>query len=180
MSVSPWASDGQWAGRGVAKAPIHLVAAIGLIVAGGAQGQQPAQRDRPADTSIWDSLLPPTPRPPPPMAPPQPINQHVIHFEADSQAISEAESYVIARIAERLGEAPVTVEVVGHSDATGSRSMRWTVALRRAEAVAAALARGGVPRSNITVRSVGDTQPRVAAAEGVPEPGNRRVDILLR
>ena len=48
------------------------------------------------------------------------------------------------------------------------------------KAVAADLVARGVSRSAITVQAYGESRPLVATADGVREPQNRRVEIILR
>ena len=46
--------------------------------------------------------------------------------------------------------------------------------------VAAELVRQGVSRSAITVQAFGESRPLVPTADGVREPQNRRVEIVLK
>jgi outer membrane protein OmpA-like peptidoglycan-associated protein len=52
--------------------------------------------------------------------------------------------------------------------------------VRRANAVAAELLRRGVPRNEIATRGFGEANPLVPTADGVREPQNRRVEIILK
>ena len=51
--------------------------------------------------------------------------------------------------------------------------------LRRANAVKNELVKAGVPAANIVVVSRGESMPLVQTADGVREPQNRRVEIVL-
>jgi outer membrane protein OmpA-like peptidoglycan-associated protein len=53
------------------------------------------------------------------------------------------------------------------------------LSLRRAKAVQAAMAKLGVPQNSIGVTGKGEEQPLVPTADGVREPQNRRVEIVL-
>jgi outer membrane protein OmpA-like peptidoglycan-associated protein len=53
------------------------------------------------------------------------------------------------------------------------------LSLRRANAVKDQLVREGIPAANITVVGRGESQPLVQTADGVREPQNRRVEIVL-
>ncbi len=46
--------------------------------------------------------------------------------------------------------------------------------------VAAELVRDGISRSEITTQGFGETHPLVPTAQGVREPQNRRVEIILK
>ena len=54
------------------------------------------------------------------------------------------------------------------------------LSLRRANTVKDALVRDGVPATAISVIGKGETQPLVPTADGVREPQNRRVEIVLQ
>ena len=53
------------------------------------------------------------------------------------------------------------------------------LSLRRANAVKDALVREGVPATGIAVIGRGESQPLVQTADGVREPQNRRVEIVI-
>jgi outer membrane protein OmpA-like peptidoglycan-associated protein len=52
--------------------------------------------------------------------------------------------------------------------------------VRRAEAVEAELVKDGVNRGEITIHGFGESNPLVPTAQGVREPQNRRVEIILK
>ncbi len=54
------------------------------------------------------------------------------------------------------------------------------LSLRRANVVKDALVRNAVPAQAIAVVGRGESQPLVATADGVREPQNRRVEIVLQ
>jgi outer membrane protein OmpA-like peptidoglycan-associated protein len=54
------------------------------------------------------------------------------------------------------------------------------LSLRRANAVKGALVQNGVPATAISVVGKGESQPLVQTADGVREPQNRRVEIVIQ
>ena len=54
------------------------------------------------------------------------------------------------------------------------------LSIRRANAVKDALVRAGIPANQIAVIGKGESDPLVPTADGVREPQNRRVEILLQ
>ena len=54
------------------------------------------------------------------------------------------------------------------------------LSLRRANAVKNALVGEGVPATEISVVGRGEAQPLVQTADGVREPQNRRVEIVMQ
>jgi outer membrane protein OmpA-like peptidoglycan-associated protein len=83
-----------------------------------------------------------------------------------------------AAAAYRAG-APVQLQVTGYTDRSGSPGYNQRLSERRANAVADALTRLGVPRHDMAVsgRCVNDN--RVPTADGVREPQNRRVELVF-
>jgi outer membrane protein OmpA-like peptidoglycan-associated protein len=70
--------------------------------------------------------------------------------------------------------------VVGHTDKVGSDVFNDALALRRAEAVRTALIARGVAAANIVAVGRGKREPLIPTADGVAEPRNRRVEIVVR
>jgi OmpA family/YfaZ precursor/EF hand len=69
--------------------------------------------------------------------------------------------------------------VTGHSDTTGSAAHNLELSERRAELVANELIRRGVPATDIATVARGEEDLLVATADGVSEPRNRRVEIVV-
>ncbi len=92
----------------------------------------------------------------------------------DSKRMLES---VYAEIAQR---AVPDIVVVGHTDSTGTAARNDALALQRAESVRAALVRHGLQENAIAVAGRGKREPLVPTADGVAEPRNRRVEVLVR
>jgi OOP family OmpA-OmpF porin len=74
----------------------------------------------------------------------------------------------------------VDLVVVGHTDTVGSHAFNDALALRRAEAVRTALIQRGIAPANIVAVGRGKRELLELTADGVAEPRNRRVEILVR
>ena len=68
----------------------------------------------------------------------------------------------------------------GHTDTSGPEAYNMALSLRRANAVKDALVRNGVPAQAITVIGRGEQGLLVQTADGVREPQNRRVEIVIQ
>ncbi len=129
------------------------------------------------------------PPPPPPAiapaavpAPPPPAPRvYLVFFDWDRYSITPAGQAIIRRaaVAWKHG-APVRLMVNGYTDLSGSVGYNLRLSLRRANAVAGALERMGVPRSEMEIHGYGESNPRVPTAKGVREPQNRRVEIMFQ
>jgi outer membrane protein OmpA-like peptidoglycan-associated protein len=129
----------------------------------------------------------PPPAPPPVAAPPAPpappaVQRRVflVFFDWDKATVTAEGLRIIQQAAEayRSG-APVQIQVTGYADRSGSPGYNQRLSERRANAVAGALARLGVPRSDMMVSGRGENDNRVPTADGVREPQNRRVEIVF-
>ena len=95
-------------------------------------------------------------------------------FSAESKSLVDA---VFSEIAKR----PVPdVVVIGHTDTVGGDRTNDALALQRAETVRAELIRRGVAADSIAAIGRGKRELLVPTADGVAEPRNRRVEILVR
>jgi outer membrane protein OmpA-like peptidoglycan-associated protein len=125
---------------------------------------------------------PPVVPPPAPPAPPPPPAPKVflVFFDWDRYNITPAGMQIVHRAADAWhAGAPVIIKVNGYTDLSGSPGYNIRLSIRRANAVANALTRFGVPRSEMDVHGYGESNPRVPTAKGVREPQNRRVEIIF-
>ncbi|MBU3059788.1 MULTISPECIES: OmpA family protein [Pseudomonas] len=73
-----------------------------------------------------------------------------------------------------------SIEIVGHTDSTGSRQYNMTLSQRRAQSVANYLIAQGVNGMRVTTRGAGPDQPVASNATESGRAQNRRVEINLR
>jgi outer membrane protein OmpA-like peptidoglycan-associated protein len=76
------------------------------------------------------------------------------------------------------GNARITA--TGHTDTSGPEAYNMALSLRRANAVKDALVREGVPAQAISVIGRGEAGLLVQTGDGVREPQNRRVEIVVQ
>ncbi len=103
-----------------------------------------------------------------------------ILFDVDSAQVNPRLRADLLTVAQSLRKYPdSTVQVIGHTDNTGSAAYNQALSERRAAAVADVLMQGGVPFERIVAIGRGEDQP---VASNLTEEGrakNRRVEIVI-
>ena len=119
---------------------------------------------------------------PPPPAPAPVVNRNfIVFFDWDRSNLTEDARTIVQAAARTSKEVPITViEATGHADRSGTDRYNMGLSQRRAEAVKAELIRLGVASSDIAILWKGEREPLVETADGVREPQNRRVEIILK
>jgi OOP family OmpA-OmpF porin len=104
----------------------------------------------------------------------------LIFFDWNRADLTARARQIIGEAAEAARAQPTRLEVAGHADRTGTPQYNQALSRRRAETVAEELVKRGIARQDISITALGETQPLVATADGVREPQNRRVEIILK
>ncbi|MCW8085647.1 OmpA family protein [Sabulicella glaciei] len=118
---------------------------------------------------------------PAPAPAPAPARTYLVFFDWDRADLTDRARQIISDAAQNSRRTQSTrIEVSGHADRSGTPQYNQRLSERRAEAVAAELVRNGVSRSEIGVQAFGESRPLVPTGDGVREPQNRRVEIVLR
>jgi OOP family OmpA-OmpF porin len=120
------------------------------------------------------------PPPPPAPAPPAPTRQFVVYFEFDKSDLTPEGAKVVSDAAaayKQTGSARIAV--TGYTDLAGTQQYNLGLSKRRADTVRGALVRQGVPDGAIAEAWKGKQNPAVPTPDGVREPRNRRVEIML-
>jgi OmpA-OmpF porin, OOP family len=117
------------------------------------------------------------PAPPPPPAP----RNFLVFFDFDKSTLTPRALDIVkeaATVAKSGQNARVTC--TGHTDTAGPANYNMALSLRRASTVKDALVREGVPATAISVVGKGETALLVNTKDGVREPQNRRVEIVVQ
>ncbi len=124
------------------------------------------------------------PPPPPPAAaavPAQaPARSYLVFFDWDKATLTDRARQIIADAAANSTKVQYTrIEVNGYTDTSGTPQYNQGLSVRRASAVKAELIKDGVPANAITTQGFGETHLLVPTGNGVREPQNRRVEIII-
>ena len=125
------------------------------------------------------SAAAPAAAPPPPAQPTAP--SFMVFFDWDRSNLSQQALATIQQAAQAFkqkGSARITA--TGHTDTSGPDNYNMALSLRRANAVKDALVQNGVPATAIAVVGRGEQGLLVPTPDGVREPQNRRVEIVIQ
>jgi outer membrane protein OmpA-like peptidoglycan-associated protein len=118
---------------------------------------------------------------PPPAAPPPPMRNFLVFFDFDKSNLAPRAMDIVKEAANvaKSGE-NTRVTCTGHTDTAGPANYNMALSLRRANTVKNALVSNGVPATSISVIGKGETALLVQTQDGVREPQNRRVEIVIQ
>jgi OOP family OmpA-OmpF porin len=112
-----------------------------------------------------------------PMAP----DRFVLEFEAGTTELAPAELDRLESLIERARARPGgEIVVTGHTDRQGTVQANDKLSLERALALRALFIARGFPPERIEAVGRGEREPLVPTADEVPEPRNRRAEIVVR
>ncbi|MEQ8388034.1 MAG: OmpA family protein [Alphaproteobacteria bacterium] len=122
----------------------------------------------------------PAPPPPPAESEPETIPTFIVFFDWDRANIrSDAEGILRDAIA-ASGEHGITrIVLTGHADTSGPAAYNMGLSQRRADNVRQFLVANGIGVGDIATVAKGETSLLVPTPDGVREPQNRRVEIVL-
>jgi OmpA family protein len=122
----------------------------------------------------------PAPATAPPPPPPSPAASYMVFFDWDSTKLNQQSMVVIGQAAQAFKARGATgITATGHTDTSGGDAYNMALSLRRANVVKDALVQQGVPAGAINAVGVGKAGLLVQTPDGVREPQNRRVEMVV-
>ena len=104
----------------------------------------------------------------------------IVYFAFDSTELTAASNTVLDQaMAAKAKMGAESLAVTGHADRAGSEEYNLDLSLRRASMVLEALAARGADPASVSLAGRGESEPLAATADGVREPVNRRVEIIV-
>jgi OmpA-OmpF porin, OOP family len=114
-------------------------------------------------------------------AQPLPPVQFTLYFVEGRDEFTDESRRTLDGVLATIARRPVPdVVVIGHTDTVGSDAFNDALSRQRAEVVRSALLARGIGAERVVGIGRGKREPIVPTVEGVAEPRNRRVEILVR
>jgi OOP family OmpA-OmpF porin len=113
-------------------------------------------------------------------APTEKSRSYLVFFDFNKSNITTEAKDILKKVYDDSARKDgASVNVIGHTDRSGSDKYNLALSKRRAEAVKSELVGMGVPPSDIKTEAKGESQPLVATDDGVKEPQNRRAEVTF-
>ena len=114
-------------------------------------------------------------------AQPTPPVHFILYFTTGTTALTSQSMEQLPKVLKSIEDRrSVDLTISGHTDRTGSKNFNRGLSLERAGKVAEFLVKKGVDPKIIEITSHGEGNPLVKTADGVAEPKNRRVEVVVR
>ena len=105
----------------------------------------------------------------------------ILYFERDTTKLTRESKDLLAEILRTIkSRRSKEVYVVGHTDLVGKEAYNTGLSSRRANYVRNLLVSSGIKPSTLVVSFYGKARPLVPTQDEVPEPRNRRVEVIVR
>jgi outer membrane protein OmpA-like peptidoglycan-associated protein len=105
----------------------------------------------------------------------------LFYFESGTSELTESSKNQIKELINLIASRePAAVDIIGHSDRAGDADQNYQLALERAKTVEKYLQEHNVTLTRSSVTSYGEEDPIVPTQDGVAEPQNRRVEVIVR
>ncbi len=107
--------------------------------------------------------------------------KYIVFFDFDKHNLNAgANSILDAAAEEARGRNLVAINLVGHTDTSGSRDYNQRLSMKRANAVRDGMVARGVDANLLSLSHRGEDELLVNTADGVREPANRRTEITFQ
>lgn len=145
---------------------------VGALTAGDTRARVGGKgvKAKPLKTGFWSNFLGFVPFAP---------RVYVMYF-VEGTADLTPESLPILEALRGQVNADSEIQITGHTDTTGSAELNDKLSYERALEIRTALVKQGLPVENAKVTGRGERELRVPTEDNVSEPGNRRVEVILR
>jgi outer membrane protein OmpA-like peptidoglycan-associated protein len=114
-------------------------------------------------------------------AQPLPPARFTLYFIENKDELTDESKRIVDGVFAEIAKRPVPdVIIIGHTDTVGSDAANDTLSRQRAEVVRSAFVARGLAADKAVVVGRGKRELAVPTGDGVSEPRNRRVEILVR
>lgn len=111
--------------------------------------------------------------------PPKP-KSFILHFLLDKTVLTEESKALLPELFAAVRERkPTEITIFGHADATGPEKHNFALSAERARTIANLLRKNDPSLDSIDVQYFGAKAPLIPSDSRVPEPRNRRAEVMI-
>jgi outer membrane protein OmpA-like peptidoglycan-associated protein len=110
---------------------------------------------------------------------PPPPQVFLLYFVEGTTTLTSASAPTLDALRKAI-DPNAFVQITGHTDTVGTSDSNDALSRKRAMEIRDALVEQGLPVKNAKVTGRGERELRIRTPDGVEEPGNRRVEVILR
>lgn len=112
---------------------------------------------------------------------PLPPEKFILFFETGTTVLAPESRSTMATVLDAIKRRrAISISISGHTDSSGSVQLNEKLSYSRAQNIRDILIQQGVNPEHLNVSSHGNGNPLVPTVDGVAEPQNRRVEIIVR
>ncbi len=112
---------------------------------------------------------------------PLPVDRFVLYFTSGGTRLTDESQALLVKIYTSIEQRnSKDISIVGHTDKVGSDRYNRKLSLARATVLGKLLEAKGVLSDHMEIASHGEMNPLIETADGIDEPRNRRVEIVVR
>jgi outer membrane protein OmpA-like peptidoglycan-associated protein len=105
----------------------------------------------------------------------------ILYFLSQSTELTADSLQVLPAIMESISKrGSQNISVVGHADRAGNVQYNLKISTERAKAITGILIEKGISSSYVSTTSHGEGNPLIKTEDGVQEPKNRRVEVVVK
>ena len=105
----------------------------------------------------------------------------ILYFQFNSNELTNESKKLISNILVAIKKRESRdISVIGHTDRTGSDDYNRKLSLERARLVYNILSSENINTEDMTILYYGEGNPLIPTADNIPEPRNRRVEVMVR
>ncbi len=113
-------------------------------------------------------------------APKKPVS-YLLYFEAASTNLIPESKKMLEKALKTIKEhSPCTVDIIGHTDTTGSATLNQKVSLKRAKYIKSIIEKKGIKVIALTAKGYGEEDLQIKTPDNTANAKNRNVEIFIK
>jgi outer membrane protein OmpA-like peptidoglycan-associated protein len=113
---------------------------------------------------------------------PQKPRSYIVFFKSNSTELTQESKKTLKRVIKEIEKnSPCVIDIIGHTDTTGSAKLNKRLSLNRANYIKNLIFQNrNIKISKLRVKGYGEERLFVKTLNNIPEPKNRSVEIFIR